>query len=109
MIGGAQLYSHSLLSPPHESYSTDRILLTRIKDDFENCDAWFPELRSAETLADEKVESRVGEEKAEGWKRASHKELIDWVGFEVPEGDQVEVDRNSKREVRYEFQMWLKL
>lgn len=109
MIGGAQLYSHSLLSTPDESYSADRILLTRIKDEFENCDAWFPELRSIEALKEEKLEQRLGEERSEGWKRASHKELIEWVGFEVPEGDQVEVDRNSKREIRYEFQMWLKL
>ena len=36
------------------------------------------------------------------WRRASHKDLEDFVGFEVVEGDQKEKD------VVYEFQMWVR-
>lgn len=47
-------------------------------------------------------------EKADGWTRCSHEEMVEWTGVETPEGNQKEVDRNSKREVVYEFQMWVR-
>jgi len=36
------------------------------------------------------------------WKQTSHAELVNWVGFDVPEGEQEE------QGVRYEFQMWIR-
>ena len=36
----------------------------------------------------------------ESWKKATHGELQDWLGFEGPEGVQEE------NGVKYEFQMW---
>lgn len=95
----------------HPSYLTDRILLTRVKTTFEG-DAWFPEIRGSEEIlnslpAGEERGAR-GEEKVEGWTRCSHEEMVEWTGVETPRGDQMEVDRNSKREVVYEFQMWIR-
>lgn len=48
----------------------------------------------------EKDEGRNGEGKV--WRRASHEDLREWVGFEVPEGIQEE------KGVQYEFQMWVR-
>lgn len=90
LIGGAQLYSHAL-ETADPSYSADRILLTRLKTEFADCDAFLPPIPS----------SREGE-----WKQASHRELCEWVGWEVPEGNQTEKDRTGGGEVVYEFQMW---
>lgn len=83
LIGGAQLYALALKG----EVEVERMLVTRIKTHFEG-DAFFPAF--------------------EGWTRASHEELEGWVGFEVPRGDQEEVDKNSGREVVYEFQMWVR-
>lgn len=90
LIGGAQLYSHALATPS-SLYTADRILLTRVKSEYAG-DVYFPVLEPSV------------------WTRATHAELSSWVGFDVPEGDQVEVDRNDKgkREVTYEFQMWVR-
>ena len=106
LIGGAQLYTHSLVQPD-PSFLVDRILLTRIKSPaFEGCDAFFPEFRSACTISREGgVEGNEVSDEEEGvgeWRRASHKDLEKFVGFEVVEGDQTE------KEVVYEFQMWIR-
>ena len=68
----------------------DRILLTRIlHPSFDECDVFMPDF-GAERPAD-----------GHGlWQRASHAELKEWVGVDVPEGIQEE------KGVRYEFQMW---
>lgn len=63
-----------------------RILLTRIKGEFE-CDAHFP--------------IKLGEDgEGEGWRRKSKGELDEWTGEEVPVGDQEEGG------TKYEFEMW---
>ncbi|KAM0791778.1 hypothetical protein ACM66B_004041 [Microbotryomycetes sp. NB124-2] len=92
LIGGAQLYNQVMSEPSSDVYNLGRILLTRVKTDFDDCDAFLDSLKMLET----------GKE----WKRSSHQELQDWVGFEVPEGDQIEKDRIGGRDVVYEFQMW---
>lgn len=84
LIGGAQLYALALAG----EVEVERMLVTRIKTAFEG-DAWFPQFE--------------GE-----WRRARHEELEAWVGFEVERGEQKETDRNSGREVVYEFQMWVR-
>jgi dihydrofolate reductase len=91
IIGGASLYSESLaLSESSSSAVVDRILLTRVlSPDFE-CDVFMPDF-----LGETKEE---GQE--QGWRRALHKELEEWLGFGVPEGQQEE------NGVKYEFQMW---
>ena len=102
LIGGAELYTHSLTHPayldPDSPLSADRILLTRVKTPFE-CDVTIPEIRP-----------EGGPDKLQGWTRASHEELVEWVGFDVPEGDITEKDLNSpeRRPVVYEFQMWVR-
>ena len=61
-----------------------RILLTRVlKPDFPNCDVFLPEFQ--------------GDER---WKQASHEELEEWIGGDVPRGEQEE------KGVKYVFQMW---
>lgn len=61
--------------------------MTRIISPNFNCDVFIPDF-----LND--VEERAI------WKRASHNELEEWVGFQVPEGIQ------NENETHYEFQMW---
>ncbi|KAF9568410.1 dihydrofolate reductase [Agrocybe pediades] len=87
IIGGATLYTESLALPlsPTE-HGVDRVLLTRIlSPDFEECDVFMPNFL-----------------KQGDWTRSTHSELQEWVGFEVPEGEQEE------NGVKYEFQMWVR-
>ncbi|KAG8814570.1 dihydrofolate reductase [Serendipita sp. 399] len=110
LIGGAQLYEHALVRSTSTKYQLDRILLTRIVEPaFDECDVFLPEFRSSSQIAVEArsdplalPESSVTEtdEKA-NWRRASHQELSDWAGFQVPEGVQEE------KGVKYVFQMWV--
>lgn len=90
IIGGAQIYAESLAMPlsPTEP-GVDRVLLTRILSPDFDCDVFLNDF----------LQEKEG--KLE-WRRALHKELQDWVGFEVPEGEQEE------NGVKYEFQMWVR-
>ncbi|KAI0094863.1 dihydrofolate reductase-like domain-containing protein [Irpex rosettiformis] len=91
VIGGASLYTESLLLPTSDPAFVDRILLTRILSPaFEDCDVFMPDF----------LRGNLGREVVMAWKRASHNELQEWVGFEVPEGVQEE------KGIKYEFQMW---
>ncbi len=91
IIGGASLYTESLHIPTSSSAFVDRILLTRIVSPaFEDCDVFMPDFQNKD-FADGAGES---------WKRSSHNDLQEWVGFGVPEGIQEE------KGVKYEFQMW---
>lgn len=84
LIGGSQLYTLALTASP--TPLVDRILLTRIASPaFDDCDAFLHEFRSEHS----------------GWVRASHKDLEQFVGFEVAEGEREE------RGVRYAFEMWV--
>lgn len=92
IIGGATLYTEAIKLPPSptEPY-VDRVLLTRILDpEFKECDVCMSDF-----LQEEMDGKKV-------WARAVHKELEEWVGFGVPEG---ELEENG---VTYEFQMWLR-
>ncbi|KAF8642339.1 hypothetical protein AX16_009608 [Volvariella volvacea WC 439] len=90
VIGGATLYGETLgLSESQDATFADRVLLTRIlSPTFDECDTFIPDF--------------VNERSSDGpkWVRASHQELQDWAGFEVPNGIQQE------KGVEYEFQMW---
>ncbi|KAK0208231.1 dihydrofolate reductase-like domain-containing protein [Desarmillaria ectypa] len=92
IIGGASLYSECLrLSPSSIVPFVDRILLTRIiSPSFDECDVFMPNFL-AETNEGVLV-----------WKKATHDALKEWIGFEVPEGEQEE------KGIRYEFQMWVR-
>ncbi|EIW64632.1 dihydrofolate reductase [Trametes versicolor FP-101664 SS1] len=93
VVGGAHIYGATLALPPSSETFVDRILLTRVLSPaFEDCDVFFPDF-----LAENSTE--VGQS---GWRRASHKELKEWAGFDVPEGVQEE------NGVQYEFQMWVR-
>ncbi|GAA5928302.1 hypothetical protein JCM10213_005699 [Rhodosporidiobolus nylandii] len=100
LIGGAQLYNLVLteMPSPTSPFIADRILLTRILTEYPDCDTFLHDFVSD-----------TGAEGARVWRQASHAELREWAGWEVPEGVQVEEDRMNKgKEVRYEYQMWVR-
>jgi len=80
VIGGAEIYRQAL-----ELSNCNRILLTRVLDDFET-DVNFP------VVLDPSIPG--------SWKMKSKKELDDFVGETTPEGVQVE------NGTRYKFEMW---
>jgi dihydrofolate reductase len=82
LMGGAQLYNLALQANPP---LVDRVLLTRVLSEFE-CDVFLHDF-SAQT---------------EAWKLASHVELCEWVGWEVPGGDVEE------KGVKYRYEMWVR-
>ena len=82
LIGGAQLYNLALQAKPP---LVDRVLLTRVLSEFE-CDTFLHDF-SAQT---------------EVWRLASHGELCEWVGWDVPEG---EVEEKG---VKYRYEMWVR-
>ncbi|KAF9270195.1 dihydrofolate reductase [Marasmius fiardii PR-910] len=86
IIGGATVYSESLKTPSTASLGlVDRVLLTRIiSPAFEECDVFMPDFLQS----------------CSDWTRATHQDLCEWVGFDVPEGVQEE------KGVKYEFQLW---
>lgn len=87
IIGGASIYNEALEAFDNQLYVVDRILLTRIlSPSFDECNVFFPDFRS-----------RDGR-----WTQCSHEELQKWAGFDVPAGIQEE------RDVKYEFQMWVR-
>lgn len=92
IIGGATLYAESLALPLSTTDPcVDRVLLTRIiSPDFNDCDVFMPDFLKEDTTT--RTE----------WERSSHAALQEWVGFEVPEGEQEE------NGVKYEFQMWVR-
>jgi dihydrofolate reductase len=68
--------------------TVDRVLLTRIlSPEFNECDVLMPDFLNSEVAH---------------WRKSTHAELEEWVGFEVPEGEQEE------NGVKYEFQMWVR-
>ncbi|KAG2751971.1 dihydrofolate reductase [Suillus brevipes Sb2] len=93
IIGGVSLFTETLNSTSSNSMSciADRVLLTRIlAPDFPQCDVFMPDFLGA------------SEEGETTWKQATHDELVQWTGFDVPAGVQEE------KGVSYEFQMWLR-
>ncbi|KAI0936394.1 hypothetical protein AcW1_000647 [Taiwanofungus camphoratus] len=91
IIGGASLYRETLSLPEFAHAFVDRILLTRIiSPAFEQCDVYMPDFQALGNSENRSLQ----------WRRASHEELQEWAGFEVPEGIQEE------NNVKYEFQMW---
>jgi len=93
IIGGATLYRETLLLPPTSQASVDRILLTRIiSPAFDQCDVRMPDFQVQVPSAGD----------ISPWRRASHEELQEWVGFELDAGIQEE------NGVKYEFQMWIR-
>lgn len=66
----------------------NRVLLTRINSDIE-CDTFLNDF-AAQEIGGRRV-----------WRLASHPELEEWVGFEVPKG---EVEEKG---IKYRFEMWV--
>ncbi|KAK4333954.1 Dihydrofolate reductase [Rhodotorula toruloides] len=106
LIGGAQLYNATLEEAAGQapssssSYTVDRVLLTRLFTEYPDCDTFLRDFE-ADTSADGR---RV-------WRQASHDELRQWAGWDVPEGKQTEQDKAVKGEeklVEYEYQMWVR-
>lgn len=107
LIGGAQLYNATLdeaagqAASSSSSYTVDRVLLTRLFTEYPDCDTFLHDFQS-DTSADGR---RV-------WRQASHDELRQWAGWDVPEGKQTEQDKAVKGEeklVQYEYQMWVRI
>ncbi|KIY62906.1 hypothetical protein CYLTODRAFT_426561 [Cylindrobasidium torrendii FP15055 ss-10] len=84
VIGGASLYEQVLQLDTAPAL-VDRILLTRVLSPDLDCDTFMTDFTSNPD-----------------WQRASHRRLLDWVGFDVPEGVQEE------KGIKYEFQMWVR-
>lgn len=92
IIGGASLYYDTLKLPVEGPSFVDRVLITRVlSPDFPDCDVFLPDFE------------RLAEAQGKPFTRAAHKELEEWVGFEVPEGVQ-----EDEKGTRYEFQMWVR-
>jgi dihydrofolate reductase len=85
IIGGAGLYSAALRLTKESGAFADRVLLTRILSPEYECDVFMEDFTKDPT-----------------WTRASHEQLSEWVGFEVPRGIQEE------NGAKYEFQMWVR-
>jgi len=99
VIGGASLYSEALALPATAHAHVNRVLLTRVlAPAFEDCDVFVPELAG---MVDGHAQG-YGVDSDPVWRRASHVELCEWAGFDVPGGVQEE------KGVRYEFQMWVR-
>ena len=82
LMGGAQLYNLALESSPP---LVDRILLTRVSTDFD-CDTFLFDFSSQKDV----------------WRLASHAELVEWVGWDVPQGE------IEEKGTRYRYEMWVK-
>ena len=80
VIGGARLYTSALELP-----QTDRVLLTKIKQEYE-CDTFF----------------NVDLEEAGTWRRCKSEEVREWTGEDVEEGGVVESG------VEFEFCMFVR-
>jgi dihydrofolate reductase len=78
LIGGAQLYNMAF-----QHVTVDRVLLTRVLTEFP-CDTFLHDFTH------------------DGWKQSTHGELCEWVGWDVPAGEQVE------KGVRYQYEMWVR-
>jgi dihydrofolate reductase len=90
LIGGSQIYTQCLDQPPTSHPLVDRILLTRILSPaYDECDVFLPDFSAQD-----------GEGKQ--WRRTGHKELVDWVGWDVPEGVVQE------KGVEYRYEMWVR-
>jgi dihydrofolate reductase len=92
LIGGAQLYNLSLTSSPP---LINRMLLTRVESADGSdiaCDTFL-----------EDFTTHTDEYGKETWALASHKELEEYVGFEVQEGD------IEEKGFRYRFEMWVRI
>jgi dihydrofolate reductase len=88
VIGGATLYNLALTLP-----QTTRILLTKIKTDYE-CDTFF---------------SVDVDKEGSGWRRAKRKALEEWTGEEgVDGGPGVEGEEVQEQGVRFEFGMYVR-
>lgn len=137
LIGGAQLYSQLLASTSKdENHHLSHLLLTRIFTPFfENCDTFIPEFRSKDQIYKELKEvTKVLREREhasdleplilerglkdgdEKWEKCSEKELKDFIGEELEDGErngihlQKEMNKEKgfeNQEVNYEFQMWI--
>jgi len=84
VIGGASIYSEALGIDDIALPFVNRILLTRVlSPPYPDCDVFFPDFQSLDKR----------------WRRASHEELEEWTGFDVPSGVQEE------RETTYEYQI----
>ncbi|CAI6334394.1 unnamed protein product [Periconia digitata] len=95
VIGGAQLYTASLALP-----QTDRILLTRIRQEFE-CDTFFP----VELSDDVEGGGGGGNGEAGRWSRCNNDEWGSWTG--ESEAGKVGVVE-SEAGVGFEFGMWVR-
>lgn len=87
VIGGSSLYASALHLP-----QTDRVLLTRIHNEYE-CDTFFP------------IDLDGEEGRREGWVKKGRKELEEWVGEEL-DGGKDGAGRLEEKGVGFEFVMF---
>ncbi|WWD07502.1 hypothetical protein V865_005603 [Kwoniella europaea PYCC6329] len=87
LIGGSQLYTTCLTSSPP---MVDRVLLTRILSPEYECDAFLEDFTSHSNSENGK----------KVWKKSTHEQLQDWLGFEVEE-------ENEEKGTKYRYEMWV--
>lgn len=96
LIGGSQIYAQCLEDRNTEQPLVDRILLTRVLEPaFDECDVFLPDFAKQTRPVSSGEEGKV-------WTQSEHRELVDWVGWDVPEGVVEE------KGVKYRYEMWVK-
>ncbi|WVO16666.1 hypothetical protein L204_104346 [Cryptococcus depauperatus] len=89
LIGGSTLYNTCFtLSPNTSKPIVDRILLTRILTPFD-CDTFLEDFTSHTYPNGKKV-----------WKKSSHRELQQWIGWE-------EHEHLEEKGIKYKLEMWV--
>lgn len=91
LIGGSQIYAQCLeqSSALSDTPLVDRVLLTRVLEPaFDECDVFLPDFSA--------------QEGGKRWRRSGHGELVEWVGWDVPEGVVEE------KGVKYRYEMWVR-
>lgn len=111
LIGGAQLYKEAMERERSQSWTLDKLMITRIHSpSFEECDVFLPEFRTAEQIKQDKEFGEIPESQSaienlkplpeNRWCKASNQEFDQFMGEPVPHGIEEEKD------VRYTFQLW---
>ncbi|KAJ9098715.1 hypothetical protein QFC21_004363 [Naganishia friedmannii] len=98
LIGGSQIYAQCLEEAKSKEPLVDRILLTRVLEPaFDECDVFLSD------FAQQQTKKISGGREGKAWTQSEHRELVDWVGWDVPEGVVEE------KGVKYRYEMWVRL
>lgn len=111
LIGGAQLYKEAMERERSQSWSLDKLMITRIHSPaFEECDVFLPEFRTSEQIKQDERFAEIGDDQSavaklnplpeQKWSIASDQDFDQFMGEPVAHGIEEE------KGVRYTFQLW---